>query len=418
MSAKFTSTDDIVRDGLCIGCGLCAAVTGPEKIQMNWTQEGRLRPIEQSKPSPAHLAEIQSTCPGLVSAGLTKNEAANGAECDTVWGYLSDCFITWAGDKRVRYESSTGGTLNALAIHLLERGDVKFILHLGPHPQFPARSKCRISTTYDEIIGSCGSRYGPSAPLEGLEEALARNQPFAFVGKPCDVSAMRLRAQQDARIAKLCKYRLALVCGGTSEFGKTQTLLEGWNVNEDDVAMLRYRGNGNPGPTRVITNDGQRFETTYNNLWEDESTWQLQHRCKICPDAIGEAADIIAMDCWPGGSPTAEDDGFNALCTRSDKGNALVVSALQSGALVRGDTVSVNDLNDFQPHQVRKKKAVWARLAGHRAAGLRTIDTTNLRIESLARHQPFRALLHQARGTKQRAQQGRISEPTPTLVKD
>ncbi|MGI9480717.1 MAG: Coenzyme F420 hydrogenase/dehydrogenase, beta subunit C-terminal domain [Hyphomicrobiales bacterium] len=413
MQARITSTDDIVQDGLFISCGLCAAIAGPAQLEMGWTQEGRLRPIVQAPLDSKALSTIEAVCPGLSNAGVTQNEAAEEAECDSVWGWVSDGFITWAGDDEVRFKSSAGGALNALSIHLLDSGEVNFVLHTGPDPERPARSKWRISRTREDVLGAKGSRYGPSAPLEGLEEVLTLDEPFAFVGKPCDVGALRLYAKRNERLAKLCKYRLALVCGGASEFGKTKAVLDIWNVDEDDISMLRYRGRGNPGPMRMETSDGRSFEISYGELWEDEATWQLQHRCKICPDAIGEAADVIAMDCWPGGSPSGEDDGFNALVTRTDKGNALAASAIKAGALVLGEKVGVEEMSLYQPHQVRKKNALWARLAGQRAAGLRTMDTGNLRIADLPRRQAYAQLIAQARGTKLRAKQGRISEPAP-----
>ena len=42
----------------------------------------------------------------------------------------------------------------------------------------------------------------------------------------------------------------------------------------------------------------------------------MPFRCKICPDAIGESADVAALDTWPGGSPKGEDEGFNAVIAR------------------------------------------------------------------------------------------------------
>ena len=73
--------------------------------------------------------------------------------------------------------------------------------------------------------------------------------------------------------------------------------------------MLRYRGMGNPGMTRIEAKDGRVFELTYNDLWEDESKWMLQFRCKICPDAIGELADIAVSDVGPAADRRARMPG-------------------------------------------------------------------------------------------------------------
>ena len=39
------SIDKIVDDGLCLGCGLCAAVAGPAAIEMGRGTDGDLRPF-------------------------------------------------------------------------------------------------------------------------------------------------------------------------------------------------------------------------------------------------------------------------------------------------------------------------------------------------------------------------------------
>ena len=48
-----------------------------------------------------------------------------------------------------------------------------------------------------------------------------------------------------------------------------------------------------------------------------------------------------------------------------------------------GDKLKIEDIDDFQPHQVNKKKAVYARHLGMRKSGLPTINTKELRIKEL-----------------------------------
>src|ERR1700679_3852880 len=134
-------------------------------------------------------------------------------------------------------------------------------------------------------------------------------------------------------------------------------------------------------------------------MWEDEATWRIQPRCKICPDAIGENADLAASDVWPGGGPAGEDEGFNGIIVRTQRGLELYRAALEAGAIaVESQTVRVRDFDGFQPHQVRKKRAVWARLAGMRAAGHAVPHTDNLRLEECAHLNTVAENLAEARG--------------------
>ena len=66
-----------------------------------------------------------------------------------------------------------------------------------------------------------------------------------------------------------------------------------------------------------------------------------------------------------------------------DRIGELVNNAEESGRLTLGESVTPEDLNDFQPHQVRKKHALKWRYQALADMGLPIIATDNLRIDSL-----------------------------------
>ena len=348
------------------------------------TSKGRLEPKEISKISPEIFKKITNVCPGTIVEGLPKKQVDPKAEHDIIWGYYLSLCYSWSLDKKVRFESSTGGLLNGLSIYLLESKKVKFIMHTAANPKKPMRSLAKFSYNKEELLNyESRSRYGPAASLEKFHEALDLNQPFAFVGKPCDISAIRQLSKIDSRVNQLCKYLLTLVCGGFAEFTKAQDFIESFKVKEDELSIFRYRGYGNPGKMYIKTKDGLEYDREYNSFWGEESTWRVPFRCKICPDAIGESADIAALDTWRGGSPKGEDEGFNAAIVRTKKGLELINEAAQNKFIHIGDKLKIDDINDFQPHQVNKKKAVYARHLGMKINNLPTINTNRLRIKEL-----------------------------------
>jgi coenzyme F420 hydrogenase subunit beta len=138
----------------------------------------------------------------------------------------------------------------------------------------------------------------------------------------------------------------------------------------------------------------------------------IQPRCKICPDAIGESADIVASDVWPGGGPSGDDAGFNGIIVRNQRGLELYHAAVSTGAIaVDPQEVGFADFNHFQPHQVRKKRAVWARLAGLKAAGRPIPLVRSLRIKECARTNTHASNLAEARAAARRARSGKLGEP-------
>ena len=381
---QINNLENIVKNGLCIGCGLCQSITGKDYIKISMSSKGRLEPKEIKKISSKTFNKILNVCPGVIVEGLPKELVDKNTKYDLLWGYYLSLFYAWSTDKKIRYESSTGGLLNGLSLYLLDTNKVNFILHTATNPEKPMRSVSRFSYNKDDLLNanSC-SRYGPASPLDKFHEALDLNQPFAFVGKPCDISAIRQLSKTDERVNKLCKYLLTLVCGGSTEFTKSQDFIESFKVKENELTIFRYRGFGNPGKMYIKTFDGREYDKEYNSFWGEESTWRVHFRCKICPDAIGESSDIAALDTWRGGSPKGEDEGFNAAIVRTTNGLDLLNEAIKAGYIKKGDDLTIEDINDFQPHQVNKKKAVYARHKGMKKQNITTLSTNGLRIKEL-----------------------------------
>ncbi len=388
---------NIVESDLCVGCGLCEALTRG-RIKMVMNQRGSLRPDPCDEFT--HQAETQllAACPGAVAEA----RAEDGLAVDPIWGAYHYMARAWAAQPEVRHQAATGGVLTALGMHLLRTGRADFVLHVGADPDNPMRSRWVMSETPDSVRANTASRYGPTAPLAGLTVALDQGQPFAIIAKPCDLGAVHALSATEPRIDQLCVARLALVCGGQSRLIKSQAVLAEFGLDEGELAMFRYRGHGNPGATVLETVDGRRFTKTYLELWEDESGWELETRCKLCPDALGEAADIAAADIWPGGAPTGEDEGFNGIIVRSAYGSELVASATAAGELVLGDPITPREFDHFQPHQVRKKEVLAARYTGLKDSGIQPIKTRGLRIKELGRRLSPEQFASERTGTHQR----------------
>jgi coenzyme F420 hydrogenase subunit beta len=353
------------------------------------------------------------------STGFTRFAPEPGSKaCRSGW---SNPIRAWAGDPEIRFEGSTGGVLTALGQYLLTSGRVEFILQVKTSAAEPSFGDPTLSFTEADVFEAAGSRYGPAAALTDIGAALDRGQPFAFIAKPCDVSALRNYARQDDRVDQLVRYMLVMVCGGFGTPQGTINFYQRVGIDPERVTGLRYRGRGCPGPTRVETGD-EAQEFHYIDYWgEDETTWSLPFRCKICPDGIGEAADIAAADTWIGGGPnrvdSVDDPGTNALIARTRAGEELIAAAAEAGALTLEYDIPPDTMSLYQPHQVNKKYAVWARHQGLRDAGRIVPHTERLRIEELAQDLPEETNAFQRNGTRRRIEIGKATEPTPEASK-
>ena len=417
--------NQIIEQGMCIGCGICQSICDPGQLKMKKVTSGYFRPIVESPLSHEQVDRIMDICPRTRVDGLTEEQINIAAADDDVWGWVADCYFSHAKDPEIRHMASTGGVLTALALYLIESSEVDFILHAREPRDEPIFGEACISRTRQDVLNASGSRYGQTATLETicdqLEHCERSSETFGFIGTPCDISALRNLARHDSRVDRYCRYMLTMVCGGFMEPASFKHCLAEINIDSDQIASLRYRGYGCPGPTTIITHQGKKVSKNYLEFWgEDDSGWQLPPRCIVCPDGIGDSADIAASDTWEGGAPNWEDQktdlGTNAVILRTKRGLELMQAAEKAGYLVKGDQLTTADMNRFQPHQEAKKRAVWARFLGMKQANSLVPDTRGLRLERLYQQNTPEDNERETQGAKRRAESGRFCEIKPIPV--
>ena len=402
------SLEEVVTNGLCVGCGLCQSMAGRDRIELRLNDQGYLRPSFHRKLDRALERRILDVCPGAVVEGPRDIERN-----DPIWGPVGTVWRAQADDDELRHRGSSGGVLTALVLDLLETGAIDAVLHVGPDPDYPMRSQARVSTDRAGLLAGIGARYNPAAPLTEIHRLAQERKRFILVGKPCDVAAAKRLARVEPAIARQMIACFAFFCAGVPSHTISQTLIGKYGLGEDDVTLLRYRGHGCPGPTRIEAGS-RTFEQSYDETWSDELSQEIQFRCKICPDATGETADIACSDAWitADGLAHGEYENWNAVLPRTDCGNEIFRSAMNRGVL-RGNAIALGDLARMQPHQVERKRAVAARRLGAHVAGIPTPRMQALGIWRAALKAP-RAFLSNAFGTFRRVRNGRNRETLPS----
>lgn len=406
MNALSPALARVAKGELCTGCGLCAAIA-PDSVRMAMQPPGWLRP-EQSAPLSAEAdAAIAGSCPALV---IDERDAPPAPINDPLWGPAHFVGTGFATDAALRHTASSGGVLSALLVHALASGLVDFVVQTAAHPVHPLGNRTGVSVDRDAILAAAGSRYAPSSPLAGLNDWLARPGRFAFVGKPCDVTALRARARQDPRIAEKIPLMLAFFCAGIPSAAGTRRILDRLGVEERDVAAFRFRGDGWPGFATATLKDGSVRRMSYADSWGHILSKEIQFRCKICPDATGNVADIACADAWYGddrGYPSFdEQDGRSLVMARTPAGMALLAAACAAGALETAP-LAIGEIARMQPSQARRKKQILSRLAAMAVAGRPRPAYRGLRLVAAARLDKPAAQARSFAGLLRRFLQGR-----------
>jgi coenzyme F420 hydrogenase subunit beta len=396
----------VVAGQLCSGCGLCASVSGGA-IVMAAAAPGYQRPVQEGPISAAAEAAIAASCPGAVVEPWSDGPAVH-----PVWGPYLTAATGFARDPTVRFKGSSGGAVTALALLALRTGLVDRVLHVRSDPADPAGNTVVVSRSETDIIDGAGSRYAASSPLAHIEHELAAGGRLAFIGKPCDVSALRRLARVDPRVDVCVPLMLAFFCAGIPSRSAGDRVLEAMGVRKADVTAFRYRGNGWPGRAAAVLRDGRTAEMSYEESWGGYLSKEVQFRCKICPDAVGGVADIACADAWYGGEagyPTFEElDGRSLIMARTERGEAFLRQAAVSDLEV--EDLPIADIDLMQPSQAARKQLILARTAALAALLRPRPSMRGLKVVEAARAAKVRDQVRNFLGTIRRTLLGRLSQ--------
>ncbi|WP_104091167.1 Coenzyme F420 hydrogenase/dehydrogenase, beta subunit C-terminal domain [Arthrobacter sp. GMC3] len=343
------------------------------------------------------LESFDLACPGV----RVRAQHPAGSRRHEQLGPIVQAWEAWATDPVIRQMGSSGGTLTALSMWLLQTGQASQVIGAQADPENARRSITVQIISKEQALAASGSRYAPASNAADPE---ALELDTAFVGKPCEASAIRALSER--------KYGpnngpvlLSFFCAGTPSQHATDRLVSELVPGEDaEIVDLRYRGNGWPGDFSITCSDGTTKAMSYDDSWGSYLGPTTQWRCKICPDGVGESADITAGDFWradENGYPLFSDQaGISALLARTERGRDLVLAAAAAGVLTLAE-MDVQALVKVQPLQRRRRETLFARLAGTVAAGGKVPKFAGFCLLRLALPRP-RESLRAAKATYQR----------------
>ncbi|MBZ5734936.1 Coenzyme F420 hydrogenase/dehydrogenase, beta subunit C-terminal domain [Nocardioides sp. TRM66260-LWL] len=344
----------------CSGCGLCAALDPQVTLELNG--DGYLRPLApENAPAPAGAAEtFAAACPGRI----VRAPVDPGGKRHPILGPYRAVLSAFATDPEQRTAGSSGGVLTAIAASLLASGAASRVIGAKGSPERPRLTTTVSAERAEDAASMAGSRYAPV----GNASVLPNGPQDIFIGKPCEVSAVRsvVGSGPDAPLL------MSFFCAGTPSQHATDRLLVDLGMpSMGEPTRLRYRGGGWPGTFRAEAGDWAG-ETSYEESWGRALGPTVQWRCKVCPDGTGWSADVVAGDFWQADSrgypQFVESDGVSALIARTDRGQRLVEAALGNGT-IHATKAEATEIAAVQPLQVERLTTLYGRRLGAAAAG-------------------------------------------------
>lgn len=380
----------------CIGCGLCKSELNAE-IKEN--SKGYIYP----KLSKENTGFLEKVCPIMDNHSKDK-------ESNSIWGNLDMAVGAYATDVDIRKKASSGGVLTALSLYLLETGKVDGIIQITVDKDDPTKTACQISTTRQQVLNCCGSRYSISTPWSELSAKIDTSKKYAAIGKPCDILALRRLRDYDKKY-NCIEYLLSFFCAGLPSKDAQKELLSKIGCEKEECKSLTYRGNGWPGYTTAIDKAGKEYTMEYSKAWGGILGRDVHPYCRLCIDGIGEAADISCGDGWyiKDGEPDfSEKEGRNIVFARNTIGTQILKEATANGYIVYENWDDLEMLQIIQKHQYTRKTTMKSKILGYNLCGRKVPAYDRKLLNEYAKNATFKQKTKLFLGTVKRIVQGKI----------
>lgn len=358
MMAVLDTTAEVVKDGLCTGCGTCVGVCPTEAITMQMSNGLFLPEIDENKCSGCRVC--LACCPGrTVDLEKLSSRTFGKQPEDLVLGNFLRCYVGHSHDEGIRFESSSGGIVSQILAYALEKGliDGALVVRMSAHR--PLEPEPFIARTQDDVFSASRSKYCPVPGNVSLRTILSEDGRFAVVGLPCHLHGIRKAEAVFDELRDRIVLHIGLFCGHTVNFFGTDFLLRKFRIKKEDVASIDYRGYGWPGFMSIRLKDGRnlkfRFNRGWNAYWNAFSPFFFTPlRCMMCPDQFNELSDISVGDAWlpelVGNNP-----GESVIIARTARAEEML-SLMKADGMLSLRTVSPSRVKESQAFSLNFKK--------------------------------------------------------------
>ena len=380
----------------CTGCGLCHSVND---VQFKFDEKEFIYPELRDKD--ADLCKV--VCPAF-------GNALKNYQDGSIWGTIKVSYLGWSSDEDIRFKASSGGVTTALCCYLLVKKIVDGIIQVKKDPDNPCETINVISRTKSDVLECMGSRYTRSSPLMQIKQMVKAGERYAFVGKPCDASALRmLKAAHIEEWANQIKYIFSFFCAGQPSKAANIKLITSLGCkDEKDCKDLSYRGNGWPGKAQAWNNEGVSQTMDYETSWMKILGRDVRKCCRFCADGTGEMADVSCGDAWylkEDGRPDIfkEHPGQNAIFGRTEAGSELIKKAIKDGVITVKDFDPDKDLlHKRQPYHYARKASLSSLKLAMWLCGRTFPMYDSKKLAMFAKDFPLKSKIYRCVGTIQR----------------
>jgi coenzyme F420 hydrogenase subunit beta len=325
----------VVKNDLCIGCGLCVYKCPSNALKMNWNEYGFLAPeLSGTCDSNGECLTVCPFNPYPDDKVKTENELAQlffkDQNSHPKIGQYIGIYAGYA--KKFRLNSSSGGIATYISIELLNQKIVDYIISVKKSPKSELHYEYSVNHTKEELVSASQTRYYPVTLSNVLTEIHNMEGKVAITGVACFIKAIRLAQYQNPILKNKIKFLIGIICGGMKSLFFTEYLVNKAGVSLSDYQNPQYRIKNTDSSARDYSfgcfnkKSGIRKTIRMQSVGDMWGTGLFKaNPCDFCDDVTTELADISLGDAWL--EPYHKDGkGTNVVITRTKLAEKLIIN--------------------------------------------------------------------------------------------
>ncbi|WP_218939739.1 Coenzyme F420 hydrogenase/dehydrogenase, beta subunit C-terminal domain [Lutibacter citreus] len=335
--------DLVVKNDMCIGCGLCIYKCPSQALEVQINDYGFLIPEQISScdsdgecitvcpfnPFPKEEVKTENEIAEIYFDKATKYQEKVGRYVNIYAGYANE----------FRLNSSSGGIATYIFTELIERGIVDHVFSVKQSTKPGFYYEYSISNNRKELSEAAKTRYFPVTLATVMPEIHKLKGKVAIVGVACFIKAIRLAQHTEPLLKDKIPFLVGIICGGVKSSFFTEYLASKVNIPIENIKKPQFRIkdlNSTAGDYSFgcsSTDDNSKKLIRMGSLGDMWGTGLFKaNACDFCDDVTTELADISLGDAWL--EPfNKEGKGTNVIVTRSFLADKILQEGITSGKL-------------------------------------------------------------------------------------
>lgn len=323
---------NIIKDGLCMGCGVCEDICPKRCITI---QKGRLNIPKVDDEKCVDCGLCKKVCAGSgikieETAKTLFDEASNYHE---MLGHYIHLYKGYSREYDIRYHCASGGCVSQFLIWLLEKGMIDGAVVTGFEKDKPMIPHVYIARNREEVLAGKSSKYC-AVTMNGIaHEIHEKPGRYVIVGLPCHIHAFRKYCSVDKLFGERIVGFFSIFCSSNKNMDSQAYMRWRYCIDENKLGEFAYRDEGCLGS--VMFRDKNRYSMEsieYLDFYRGIRAFFSIPRCALCSDFFGELGDIGFGD-LNDNSETDDPIGINSIITRSAHWDTLLRQCADEGAL-------------------------------------------------------------------------------------